>query len=95
MPALTREIFIQRARQQVARLRSLQETIDAAIEELVGNLRLTGASWEQIGSVLDMSKQGAAKKYGHLDEALEQFGVELADRADVEAAGGNRDADSS
>ena len=50
----------------LARLRSAHNDLEAAtknLEDAVGRARAAGATWQQIGSALGVSKQAASQKY--------------------------------
>jgi hypothetical protein len=57
----------------VATLTSLREaagSLARAIEDQVRAMRASGASWSQIGTALDMSKQAAQQRYRSLTEPV-------------------------
>lgn len=59
------------------KLRELQAELDAAAATMVHQARLDGKSWAWIGEQLGVSKQAAAKRFGHLDD------VPMCDHADT------------
>lgn len=77
--AVMREMLLTRLRANIERTldnrRNLEQTIDSHVE----SMRLLGASWQTIGQALGMSKQAAAKKYGHLDQAISSLGLQVPD----------------
>lgn len=50
-------------------LRLVAHAVAAAMDRAVRLLRLSGASWTEVGTRLGVSRQAATKKYGHLDAA--------------------------
>lgn len=78
-PPVVREVVLMRAREQIERLLENKRNIDICIEAVVESLRLTGTSWEQIGSMLHISKQAAQKRYSRLDRTAQALGVPLND----------------
>ncbi|MEX3611205.1 hypothetical protein VVR12_09175 [Rothia sp. LK2588] len=85
------------------RLRSAQQDVELAtqhLEDAVGAARTAGATWQQIGSVLGVSKQAASQKYqnqatatpqalDHIQRELNARAEELfaaVSRSDIEAA---------
>jgi hypothetical protein len=64
-----------RIRGNIERARKSRNEMDDMINAEVESLRLLGASWVVVGQALGISKQAAAKKYGHLDQAITALGL--------------------
>lgn len=53
----------------LSRVNAMAEEMSAIVRRTVGDVRSDGATWEQIGQALGVSKQAAHHRYGRRKEA--------------------------